>query len=231
MGRWALLLVMLVTAVVGAKGAEPDSVAVAGTEVQFAVADDKPRLRKVDLSCGLMAEFNTMSLIHWRTEHVTTRMRPGASLGGFVNLRMSRYFSVQIEFLLHYKNSLLQQDDTRSMQEYFGSELPVYVIYHVNRKRLQGLYFGVGLFSEFGFKSTFKYNGKSFDAYDDTDLGVPVMRDSNVGYAFLAGYEFPCGLQLNVAYKISVSNLLDTDYHSTALRPQTFSVGVAYRWK
>ena len=201
----------------------------------FAAADDSINVKKpyaLRFSCGFKAEANVMSMIHWGDEPVTTAMRAGTSVGFFINYRLSRLFSVQADAFLHYKNSLITQDVTKANHQYFGDELALYLMYHQPLKKYNGVFsFGVGPFTEFGFKSELRYNGKEFDVYEvNTETGMSTLQDSNVGFAFLVGYEFPCGLQINTSYKISVSNLLDVEDNSYALRPQTFSIGVAYRF-
>lgn len=183
-------------------------------------------------SCGFKAEANVMSLIHWGDEPVTTRMRAGSSVGVFVNYRLSRLFSVQADAFLHYKNSCIMKEGTTGHHQYFGDELAVYFIYHQPLKKAKGVFnLGIGPFTEFGFKSTIRYNGKKLDVYEiNPETGLSTMRDSNVGFAYLVGYEFPCGLQINASYKISLSNLLDVDDNRYALRPQTLSLGIAYRF-
>ena len=183
-------------------------------------------------SCGFKAEANVMSLIHWGDEPVTTRMRAGSSVGVFVNYRLSRLFSVQADAFLHYKNSCIMKEGTTGHHQYFGDELAVYFIYNQPLRKAKGVFnFGIGPFTEFGFKSTIRYNGKKLDVYEiNPETGLSTMRDSNVGFAYLVGYEFPCGLQINASYKISLSNLLDVDDNRYALRPQTLSLGIAYRF-
>ena len=198
-------------------------------------ANDSTAVRKpyiLRFSCGFKAEANVMSLIHWGDEPVTTRMRAGTSLGAFINFRLSRLFSIQADAFLHYKNSCILKEGTTGHHQYFGDELAVYFIYNQPLKKAKGVFnFGIGPFTEFGFKSTIRYNGKKLDVYEiNPETGFSTMRDSNVGFAFMVGYEFPCGLQINSSYKISASNLLDVDDNRYALRPQTLSIGVAYRF-
>ncbi len=194
----------------------------------------KVRMQQIGtgFSCGLKAEMNMYDLIHWGRENMSSGMRFGASLGGFANFRLSRVFSIQADFLLHYKNTYIEENSTRGYLQYFGSEIPLYVMYHLKLKKSKGIFsFGVGPFTEFGFKSTIRSNGEKYDLYEiDSDTHSSAFKDSNSGFAFLVGYEFRCGLQLNVSYKISVSNLLDTQNSDYAFRPQTLAVGVAYRF-
>ena len=56
------------------------------------------------------------------------------------------------------------------------------------------------------------------------------MKDSDTGFAFKLGYEFASGLQLNAAYKMSMTDVADANNGVAELRPLSFSFGIAYRW-
>ena len=62
----------------------------------------------------------------------------------------------------------------------------------------------------------------------DTETGLPILRDSNTGFAVELGYELTCGLQLNATYKASVTNLLDANSNTVKMHPHAVSVGVAW---
>lgn len=208
-------------------------VMVAGIVLPVASARADDGKAELAVSCGVKAEANMSGLIKTGSEKVETGMRPGLSLGGFLNLQVSFHFSVQADFLLHYKNSTVEQNATLGHNVYFGGEIPLYFFYHFRSAPLKGQWsVGGGPFTEFGFKSTIAYNGKTLNMYSiDETRGYPIFRDSNSGFALLVGYEFPCGLQLNAGYKVSVSSLVDADRRVVALRPHTVSVGVAYLFR
>ena len=198
-------------------------VMVAGIVLPVASARADDGKAELAVSCGVKAEANMSGLIKTGSEKVETGMRPGLSLGGFLNLQVSFHFSVQADFLLHYKNSTVEQNATLGHNVYFGGEIPLYFFYHFRSAPLKGQWsVGGGPFTEFGFKSTIAYNGKTLNMYS---------IDETRGFALLVGYEFPCGLQLNAGYKVSVSSLVDADRRVVALRPHTVSVGVAYLFR
>lgn len=207
-------------------------VAVAGIVLPVGTVHAGDGTSRLEISCGVKAEANMSGIIKTGSEKLETSMRPGVSAGGFLNLQVSSHFSVQADFLLHYKNSILEQNATRGHNVYFGGEIPLYFLYHFQLAPLSGRWsVGGGPFTEFGFKSSITYNGKTMDMYKiDEASGYPIFRDSNSGFAVLVGYEFPCGLQLNAGYKVGVSSLVDADQRVVALRPHTVSVGVAYRF-
>lgn len=156
----------------------------------------------------------------------------GGSAGGFLNVGLTRAFSVQCEMLFHYKHSDFEWGMGESgLFRYLGVEIPVYVMYHY---RLSGggcWTIGVGPYTEFGFEATFKHNGVKSDLYEkNEESGLPALCSSNTGFGVKVGYEFACGLQINATYKASVTNLLDANSSTVKMYPYTASVGVAYRF-
>lgn len=95
-----------------------------------------------------------------------------------------------------------------------------------------GIYIiGVGPYTNFGFEAFFKEGGRKENLYKTgKGAGVPAMKDSDTGFAFKLGYEFASGLQLNAAYKVSMTDVADANSGAAELRPQSFSFGIAYRW-
>ena len=81
-------------------------VMVAGIVLPVASARADDGKAELAVSCGVKAEANMSGQIRTGSEKVETGMRPGLSLGGFLNLQVSSHFSVQADFLLHYKNSI-----------------------------------------------------------------------------------------------------------------------------
>ena len=64
----------------------------------------------------------------------------------------------------------------------------------------------------------------------DSATGLPALCDSNTGFGIKLGYEFVSGFQINAIYKASVTNLLDENSSRIKMHPQTFSIGIAYRF-
>ncbi|MDE5543974.1 MAG: hypothetical protein K2I83_01000, partial [Bacteroidales bacterium] len=63
---------------------------------------------------------------------------------------------------------------------------------------------------------------------DDTELSA--MQNNSMGWVVMAGYEFPFGLQLNIAYKGAFYNVLDANRTEVGAYPYTLSIGAAYRF-
>lgn len=69
-------------------------VMVAGIVLPVASARADDGKAELAVSCGVKAEANMSGLIRTGSEKVETGMRPGLSLGGFLNLQVSSHLSV-----------------------------------------------------------------------------------------------------------------------------------------
>lgn len=185
----------------------------------------------VSITGGVKVESSFSNFIHSGISKGSSKMNPGATVGGFLNLGISQYFSVQGELLFHYKESDFEWSGEKGNYQYWGAEIPVYAMYHWNRRDGSRLYVGIGPYTNFGFKATYRSNGQKLDLYEkDASSGLPAFKDSDTGFGITGGYEFPCGLQINASYKISVSDLLDANGSSSSLYPQLFSIGLGWRF-
>lgn len=187
--------------------------------------------QKITFTGGPILELNTSDFIHSGIDDSRSKMKPGFSTGGFLNLGISKSFSVQGEMLFHYKTSDFEWSNRTGEYRYWGMEIPIYAMYHYYFSRGNRLHIGIGPYTEFGLGASFKYDGVEQDLYEkDGTTGLPAMCNSNTGFGIKVGYEFAFGLQLNATYKASVTNLLDANSSRIKMHPQTFSIGVAYRF-
>lgn len=187
-------------------------------------------IRKIKFSGGPKIELNISKFVPSRHSGIDSHMRSGATAGGFLRIGVSKRFAVQGELLYHFKNSYIGMDG-RSDIQYWSMEIPLYAMYlwHCGRRHL--IYIGAGPYSEFGLSAVAWSNGTRINLYEtESEKEVSSMRDSNTGFAFMAGYEMPCGLQINMGYKISISDILDANSNQTAFYPMTVSLGLAYRF-
>lgn len=180
---------------------------------------------------GVILETNISGFFHSGINDGHSGMEAGASIGGFLNLGIARSFSVQGEILAHYKHSRFEWGEKPGVFCYWGIEIPIYAMYHLRVKNGGQFHFGIGPYTEFGLKATYKRDGEKGDLYEkDETKGLPILRDSNTGFGMKIGYEFLSGIQLNATYKVSVTNLLDANSNSIKMYPQAVSIGVAYRF-
>lgn len=195
------------------------------------IHQDNPN-KKLAVSGGVKLEANYSNFLHSGITKGKSSLQPGVTGGGFINLGIMRNFSIQGELLFHYKESDFEWSNTEHGQfQYWGMEVPVYVMYHWRIKKGQRIHLGAGPYTEFGLSAKFRKGDTTNDLYEqDSQKDLPVIKDSNTGFGILAGYEFPFGLQLNISYKVSVSNLLDDNSGTAQLYPQALGLGVAYRF-
>ncbi len=185
--------------------------------------------QRMTVTGGVILETNVSGFFHSGINNGQSRVKVGGTVGGFVDLGISDSFSVQGEMLFHYKHSEFEWGSVPGKFSYRGLEVPLYAMYHIRFKGDRQLYLGAGPYTEFGLEATYRYNGMKSDLYEkDGRDGQPVMRDSNTGFGLKIGYEFSSGLQLNVSYKASFTNMLNVD--NVKLCPHAASIGLAYRF-
>lgn len=187
--------------------------------------------QKIVFTGGAMLETNLSGFLYSGVENSNSVMKAGFSIGGFLNLGITRSFSVQGEMLFHYKNSEFEWDNQKGDFVYWGVEIPIYAMYHYTFQKGNRLHIGIGPYTEFGFDAKFKHGGKKADLYEkDGSTGLPALQDSNTGFGMKIGYEFVSGFQINASYKASISNQLDANSSRIKMHPHAISVGIAYRF-
>ncbi len=174
-----------------------------------------------DISAGIKADANISNFILKDMGDVSSNMKFGASLGGFMKVDITEHFAVQPELLFHYKMSEIELLGDKTDFEYWGVEVPVYAVGQWNAGNGR-FYAGVGPYIGCGFSA--KYKTGDIDLYD-TDY----MKRLDFGGGATIGYEFGNGIQINAGYKIGFLNMLDTDGDAKML-PQTVSLGVGFRF-
>lgn len=195
------------------------------------VAKEERQEQKINLTGGAILEMNLSNFIHSGISNGNSRMKPGVSAGGFLNLGISKSFAIQGEMLFHYKTSDFKWNTQAGNYQYWGVEIPVYAIYHYTFSKGNRIYIGVGPYTDFGLGACFKEGGRKIDVYEKKEnTGLPAMKDSNTGFGIKAGYELVSGLQINVTYKASVTNVIDANSSTVKMHPQAVSIGLAYRF-
>lgn len=194
-------------------------------------AREHGQTQHVTVSGGPLVEMNTTGFIHSGFIDGASRMKTGITVGGFVNFCISHHFSIQGEMAFMHKHSDFHWESGGGCYRYWGMEIPVYAMYHSRLGNGGMIYAGIGPYTNFGLDAKFKNGGKELDLYEkDASTGLPPMKDSDTGFGIKAGYEFPCGLQLNASYKASISNVIDSNSSRVKMHPHTISFGVAWRF-
>lgn len=187
--------------------------------------------QKIKLTGGISAESNLSGFIHSGIDGGQSDMEWGAGLGGFLNLGISASFSIQGEMTIQYKSSGFAANNQPGDYRYWGMEIPIYAFYHFMLPKGNQLFIGIGPYTNFGLRASYRTNGEKIDVYaKDKDTDLPVMKDSDTGFGVKLGYEFASGLQITASYKASVTNIIDVNSSKAKMYPQTVSLGIAYRF-
>ena len=186
---------------------------------------------QVKTTWGIKTEFNSSGFIISKTSDVAGEMKIGASGGGFVNFEIAEHFALQGELMYHYRTSDINISGLHRDFRFWGMQIPIYAIYQWKFARECKFYAGLGPYAEFGFDAKLKWAGEKLDLYKkDVTTEVSTMKDSDVGFGIIIGYEFAKGIQVNVDYKIGVTNILDANISALKMFPHAAGLGIGYRF-
>lgn len=185
----------------------------------------------VIISGGPLLEINRSGFIHPGHPDGRSRMKVGVTGGGFIDFEFNRFFSLQGDLLLHYKNSDYTWNEHNGNYRHVGLEIPLYAMFHYEFDTNMRIYAGIGPYTNFGLKASFNEGGRKMDVYaKDADTGMPIMYTDNHGFGIRIGYEIE-RLQVNLNYKASITNILDpATAGSVRFYPHMASIGLAYRF-
>lgn len=151
------IILLLAVGCMSALKAQPLSVVKKDTE--------SSKEQKIIFTGGPILEMNVSNFIHSGIGDRKSKMKFGFSTGGFLNLGISKSFSVQGEMLFHYKTSDFEWSNQTGEYRYWGMEIPVYAMYHYCFSKGNRLHIGIGPYTEFGLGASFKYGGIKQDLY------------------------------------------------------------------
>ena len=234
------------------------------TETMLDSLDQEKLPRKV--TSGILAGANLKNFVITRDHHTMhSHMRIGAELGGFVDFSIVPHFSIQPQVLLTAQQNHFSVSDTLNISASdttnhlwsFGIDIPIYFLGRFGNMKQGYVQFGGGIFTHFTFASnTGKYKpvdnplpsssparmtAKTSEKvlpqrYDYSRLYT--LHNNHFGLCFLVGYEFAFGMQINLHYKISLSDIAGfysemkgQDIANALILPQTFSLTIGYRFK
>lgn len=172
---------------------------------------------------------------------------PGAGVeaGGFVEYLFTRRLMLEVQLLIALQNGSYVSGgdpgfviwrrrtiDPVANMRLWGMDIPIYLI---------GLFpagegnwrLGAGLFTHFTFDAwspgydDFITPYKRIISVDDvTGKKRYALNDSHAGVGLTAGYEFSSGLQINVAAKYSVIDIINYESQASHAHPYKISLGV-----
>lgn len=220
---------------------------------------DQEKLPRL-VSGGVFGGGNLSNFIITRNHKpMSSYMRIGAEVGGFLDFSLSKHFAIQPHVIFTAQQNYFAATDTTNRLWSFGMEIPVYFLGRFGNLDKGYIQFGGGIFTHFTFASnTGKY--KSVD-----DLGTPVettettessskapsvpvtsydysrlysLHNNHFGVCALVGYECPFGMVINLTYKVSLSDIAGfysemkgQEIANALIYPQSISLCIGYRWK
>lgn len=181
-----------------------------------------------NITGGIKANANLSNFILTDMGNAESTMNMGASVGGFLKVDLGRNLAIQPELMFHFKSSRMEQTGVAEDDyQYFGVDIPVYLMGQWYTGNSNRFYVGVGPYVGLGFSA--KYNDADVDLYEEVSGQSPMQR-FDFGFGTQVGYEFVNGLQINAGYKIGVIDALDAGKDNATMLPQTVSLGLGYRF-
>lgn len=176
-------------------------------------------------SFGVKADANMSNFVVSDMGNLKSTMKVGGGVGGFLKIDFSKYFAIQPELSILYKSSKMELASVKSDYEYWGLEVPVYVLGQLMHDDGNRAYIGIGPVFDCGFSA--KSGGVKMYK-DNADL----LQQSrfNIGAGVLVGYEFKFRMQINASYKYGFFNTLKEPVSDAFLHSQYVSLGIGYRF-
>lgn len=207
---------------------------------------DQEKLPRL-VSGGLFAGANMSNFIITRNHRpMSSYMRIGGELGGFIDFRITKHFSIQPQVIFTAQQNYFAATDTANTLWSFGAEIPVYFLGRFGNLAKGYVQFGGGIYTHFTFASNIKDKYKNWDdpttikpSEDPHDYSkLYSLHDNHFGVCVMVGYEFKFGMQINAQYKVSLSDIatfykeMKGDPTADALfYPQSISLVIGYRWR
>lgn len=239
------------------------------TKMQLKLEETKARLEEFDtehlldsidqeklprmVTGGVFAGANMSNFIITRNHKpMSSYMRVGAELGGFLDFYVTKHFAVQPQVILTAHQNYFAVTDSTNRLWSFAAEIPIYFLGRFGSLEKGYIQFGGGLFTHF----TFASNVNAFNNIDEspsvgTSAPQPAqtepdydysrlysLHNNHFGVCLLVGYEFRFGMFLNATYKVSLSDIAGfynemkgKEIADALIYPQSLSLNIGYRWK
>ena len=214
---------------------------------------DQEKLPHV-VSGGLFAGVNTSNFIITRDHHtMSSYMRVGGELGGFLDFYVTKHFAVQPQVIFTAHQNYFEATDTTNHLWSFGAEIPIYFLGRYGSLDKGYIQFGGGLFTHFTFASNVAGKYKNLDESDATVSTSPQqarmadnydysrlysLHNNHFGVCLLVGYECYFGMFINATYKVSFSDIAGfykemkgSEVADALIYPQSVSLNIGYRWR
>lgn len=212
---------------------------------------DQEKLPKL-VTGGLFIGGNMSDFLITRAKYgtIASHRRFGAEIGGFIDFALTKHFAIQPQVIFTAHQNYFAATDTTNGLWSFGMEVPVYFLGRFGNMQQGYVQFGGGLFTHFTFadnKGKYKSadnvplpaNGDTQsekDGYNYSELYS--LHNNHFGICAMVGYEFSFGMQINVQYKISLSDIAGfyssnkgKEIANALIYPHSLSLCFGYRFK
>ena len=210
--------------------------------------EELPRL----VSGGVLGGCNVSNFIITRNhEPMSSYMRVGGELGGFIDFSVTKHFAVQPQVIFTAHQNYFAATDTTNHLWSFGVDIPIYFLGRFGNMEKGYIQFGGGIFTHFTFASNVSGKYRNIDVSSPSSAPRRIQAETSYDYSRLyqlhnnhfgvcatVGYEFPFGMQINAQYKVSLSDIAGfysemkgTPDADALIYPQSVSLSLGYRWK
>lgn len=201
------------------------------------------------VSGGVFGGGNVSNFIITRNHQpMSSYMRIGAEVGGFLDFALTKHFSIQPQVILTAHQNYFAATDTTNRLWSFGVDIPIYFLGRFGNMEQGYIQFGGGLFTHFTYLSNIK---DKYSNVDESEVVIPTtptesfdysrlyqLHNNHFGVCLLVGYESPFGMIINASYKVSLSDI--AGFYSekkgdpvadALIYPQSVSLSIGYRWR
>lgn len=197
------------------------------TEINLDTIDQEKLPQRV--TGGVLGTANISNFLIYQNKHfLSSSMKVGADVGGFVDFLVSKHFAIQGRLLLTAEQSYFKDPNEQDHLWAFGVELPVVLLARFGNLEKGYLSFGGGAYTHFNYASNIGRKGAE----------VYKLSENNSGLMATITYEFPLGIQVMANYSVSLTDIISfnkqNDPEASAIQgvyPQRVEVGIAYRWR
>lgn len=207
---------------------------------------DQEKLPRL-VSGGLLAGGNLSNFIITRDHHaMSSYMRIGAELGGFLDFRVTKHFAIQPQVMFTAHQNYFEENDVANHLWSFGVDIPIYFLGRYGNMEKGYVQFGGGIFTHFTYASNIQGKYHNVDQPDQLPAiqteydysRLHELHNNHFGVCLMAGYEFSFGMQINASYKVSFSDIAGfynemkgQAVADALIYPQSLSLGIGYRWR
>lgn len=212
---------------------------------------DQQRLPR-KFSMGLLLNGNCSNFIISQRSHkpMSSYLRVGAEVGGFMDFVLTKHFSIQPQVVFAAEQNRFSVNDSVNNGLWaFGMDIPIFFLGHFGNMQKGYLQFGGGLFTHFQFATNVGnpvvYSGNGKEALEeqrkeleDRYHDLLKLHNNHFGIGVMVGYEFPFGMQFNLGYRISLSDICSyyinnkgTQTANASIYPQKIIFGIGYRFR